>query len=90
MFRTTSEQNHSIVFIIQAFIANRYNYTNSFLRKTKAILILLFIIAPFTSAQWIPHGPGSNTKGQVENITDREVIGAINAVATHPSDHDII
>lgn len=38
---------------------------------------------------WEARGPGPNTLGQVENITDREVVGAIHAVAPHPSDPDI-
>ena len=34
--------------------------------------------------------PGPNTKGQVENITDREIVAAINAVAPHPTDANIV
>jgi photosystem II stability/assembly factor-like uncharacterized protein len=39
---------------------------------------------------WIQQGPGPNTEGQVENITDREVSGAVNTVAAHPTDRDTI
>ncbi len=39
---------------------------------------------------WKPEGPGPNTRGQVENILDREVVGAINAVAPHPTDAAIV
>lgn len=41
-------------------------------------------------AQWVQHGPGPNTLGQVEHITDREVAGAIKVVATHPTEANII
>src|SRR4051812_6696230 len=38
---------------------------------------------------WVDQGPGPNTVGQVENITDRPVVGAVNAVTPHPSDANI-
>jgi hypothetical protein len=41
-------------------------------------------------ACWVPQGPGPNTLGQVENITDREVVGAVNAVTPHPTDSNIV
>ncbi len=91
MLHDILKQNKTMVFaIIPGSGANRYDRTCNGLRKTKAVLALFFILASLVSAQWIPHGPGPNTKGQVENITDREVIGAINAVATHPADAGII
>jgi hypothetical protein len=39
---------------------------------------------------WVPNGPGPNTQGQVENIANREVVGAVNAVAPHPTDANIL
>ncbi|WP_395794584.1 hypothetical protein [Aquimonas sp.] len=39
---------------------------------------------------WTPIGPGPAYDGQVENITNREVVGAINAVAAHPSNAGIL
>lgn len=39
---------------------------------------------------WVPNGPGPNTQGQVENITNREVVGAVNAVTPHPTDANIL
>ena len=42
------------------------------------------------SAQWVAEGPGPNTKGQVENITNGEVVGAANAVAPHPTDPNTV
>src|SRR5882762_3683683 len=39
---------------------------------------------------WVAEGPAPNTRGQVENIDDREVTGAIESVATHPSDPRIL
>lgn len=42
------------------------------------------------AATWQAQGPGPNTNGQVEGILDGEVIGAIHAVAPHPTDPDIL
>lgn len=39
---------------------------------------------------WVPNGPGPNTQGQVENITNREVVGAVHAVAPHPANANIL
>jgi hypothetical protein len=39
---------------------------------------------------WVPNGPGPNTQGQVENIANREVVGAVHAVAPHPTDENIL
>src|SRR5687768_9332492 len=39
---------------------------------------------------WMPQGPRPSTRGQVEGIVDREVIGAIKALAAHPSDANIV
>jgi hypothetical protein len=40
--------------------------------------------------QWIAQGPGPNKHGQVENIKDGEVIGAIRTVAPHPTNGSIV
>ncbi len=42
------------------------------------------------SLTWVKQGPGPNTLGQVEKIADREVVGAIQAVAPHPTDANIV
>ena len=39
---------------------------------------------------WQAQGPGPNTLGQVENIEDGEVVGAIHTAAAHPTDADIL
>lgn len=39
---------------------------------------------------WTPFGAAPNTGGQVENMGDGEVSGAINVVAPHPSDEKIL
>lgn len=39
---------------------------------------------------WQSLGPGPSFNGQVENITNREVVGAINALVPHPSNPDIL
>ena len=38
---------------------------------------------------WVAQAPGPNTQGQVENIKDGEVSGAIKTVALHPTDANI-
>ena len=56
-------------------------------------MLFLFAIFGTTSAQslvWKDLGPGPNTQGQVENITDRQVSGGINAVTPHPTDPNIV
>ena len=61
--------------------------------KTQAgWLSALLLLASSAGAQlvWVAQAPGPNTRGQVENIDDREVVGAINAVAAHPTDANII
>lgn len=39
-----------------------------------------------STLNWKPFGAAPNTAGQVENLGDGEVTGAINAVAPHPND----
>jgi photosystem II stability/assembly factor-like uncharacterized protein len=39
---------------------------------------------------WTPQGPRPTTGGQVEGIVDGEVVGAIKAVAAHPTNPDIV
>lgn len=39
---------------------------------------------------WTPLGPRPTTGGQVEGIAEGEVVGAVKAVATHPTDPDIV
>src|SRR5438270_8221334 len=57
-----------------------------------APVLLLGLAAPAFAMpqQWVAEGPGPNTRGQVENIADGEVVGAINAVAPHPSDANTV
>jgi hypothetical protein len=52
--------------------------------------ILCAVTAPAAAQVWVPQGPAPNTQGQVENILNREVAGAINAVAPHPTDANIV
>jgi hypothetical protein len=40
--------------------------------------------------QWIAQGPNPIRNGQVENITNFEVVGAIHTVAPHPTDANIL
>jgi hypothetical protein len=60
-------------------------------RLPAALVLLLSLLAPpGVRAQWVEHGPGPNTQGQVEGIADREVVGAVNAAAAHPTDADTL
>jgi len=54
--------------------------------------IVLFAVAKTVNTQqtWVQQGPGANTLGQVEGITQRPVVGAIKTVATHPTNAAII
>jgi len=52
-------------------------------------VLLLFIGTP-SFAQWMILGPGPTTDGQVENMTDNPVVGAIHALAPHPTNADIL
>ena len=55
------------------------------------IIILLVVTYPAISQRvWVPHGPGPHTNGQVEGITDGEVVGAVHTVATHPTNANTI
>ncbi len=40
--------------------------------------------------QWLPQGPGPAYNGQVENILNKEVVGAIHTVAAHPTNPDVL
>ena len=39
---------------------------------------------------WERQGPRPNTQGQVEGIVDREVVGAVQAVAVHPTNANVV
>ncbi|MFN9738039.1 MAG: WD40/YVTN/BNR-like repeat-containing protein [Pseudomonadota bacterium] len=55
------------------------------------ILTLLLAHAGAVCAQaWEILGPGPSHNGQVEGITNREVVGAVNAIAAHPTNADIV
>ncbi len=63
--------------------------------RRQSILILLLALATVVSSKgwaqaWGAEGPGPNRHGQVENIRDGEVIGAIRAVAAHPENSNVV
>jgi hypothetical protein len=62
------------------------------LRLLLFVLLAVFVAPATVRAQrvWVQQGPGPHTAGQVENITDGEVGGAIHALATHPTDANIV
>ncbi|MCA9952474.1 MAG: proprotein convertase P-domain-containing protein, partial [Anaerolineales bacterium] len=39
---------------------------------------------------WLAQGPGPSTNGQVENIPNGEVAGAVHTIAAHPTNPDIL
>lgn len=53
-------------------------------------MIGCLLLGPEISAQWLAHGPSPTIEGGVIGIVDEEVVGAINAVAPHPSDPNIV
>jgi photosystem II stability/assembly factor-like uncharacterized protein len=63
-------------------------------RKVMAVSVLLACIllaAETAVAQaWKPVGPGPTMLGQVEKIADFEVSGAVQAIAPHPNDPNIL
>ena len=64
-------------------------------RKLRDFCVLLIMVAitgvlSCKAQLWVPEGPGPNRNGQVENIKDGEVTGAIKAVAPHPLNSAII
>src|SRR5437773_6436579 len=60
--------------------------------RSVALGVLLIGTATSANAQrvWVQHGPRPNTQGQVEGIADRPVVGAVQAVAAHPTDANIV
>lgn len=61
--------------------------------RTLAVAVAFAIsLAQPASAQrvWLQQGPGPNTVGQVEGITNGEVVGAIKTVAAHPTNADVL
>ena len=84
--------------------AHNLRYFNRSKFTFKKIFILMIIVAFSTTTRaneksiktnlgsndWIARGPGQIQNAQVEGITNSPVIGAINAIATHPSDADTI
>src|SRR5215204_668395 len=59
-------------------------------RYASALLLVLGSASPLYAQQWTPQGPAPNRQGQVEGIANGEVTGAVNAVAPHPTDANIL
>jgi photosystem II stability/assembly factor-like uncharacterized protein len=58
-----------------------------------ALAAALFAFSPHLAAQsltWIPQGPSPTTIGQVENIAERPVTGAVRVAVPHPTDANIV
>ena len=67
------------------------NFSSDRTQVIVKIFIFLFVTFPIVvSGQWTAEGPGPITEGQVEGITDREVVGAVNVLAPHPTNSDIL
>jgi von Willebrand factor type A domain len=54
------------------------------------LMVFLALLANRTKAQWIQQGPGPSKNGQVEGITDREIVGAVNCVTPHPTNANVL
>ncbi len=55
-----------------------------------AALLGLTAASPVLAQAWEILGPGPSHGGQIEGITNREVVGAVNAIAAHPTDANIL
>src|SRR3954447_88536 len=55
-----------------------------------AMALGLSLCGGAAAQKWVPVGPRPTTKGQVENIDRDEVVGAVKAIAPHPSDENIV
>lgn len=60
------------------------------MKRLFAVVLPLFVAVVSQGQVWVEQGPGPNTLGQVEGITDRKVVGAIHALAIHPTDANTI
>ena len=61
------------------------------MKRMSAIALALFLaLSAHGQQSWVPEGPRPNTRGQVENIDDGEVVGAADAIAVHPANPDIV
>ncbi|MGQ0643223.1 MAG: WD40/YVTN/BNR-like repeat-containing protein, partial [Gemmatimonadaceae bacterium] len=62
------------------------------LQALRAFVGVAVLVPATVEAQrvWLQQGPGPNTAGQVEGITDGEVVGAIKTVAAHPTNADVL
>ncbi len=48
------------------------------------------VLANRVGGAWVPQGPGPIYYGQVESITNSEVVGAVHVIAAHPTNPDIL
>ena len=66
--------------------------------RIRSTLLVALLVPPaaveaegFLGGAWEAEGPAPNTDGQVENIVpDDEVTGAVNAIAAHPTDPEVV
>lgn len=61
-------------------------------RPLRALAAIAALCAggPLHAQAWEILGPGPSINGQVEGILNREVVGAVNAIAVHPTNPDIV
>ena len=56
-----------------------------------AVQAVLALSLGTRAAEWLPIGPAPVRDGQIENVSpDNQVIGAVHAVAAHPTDSDVL
>jgi hypothetical protein len=75
---------------MRAIILQRRRQTGVIHWLTAGLILAIGFGGLSVEAQtWVPLGPSPNTGGQVENIVNKEVVGAVNSVALHPTDKKI-
>lgn len=61
------------------------------MRAVRIAWLVILVLPNLSWGQaWQDLGPSPNTLGQVEGITNGEVVGAVNALAAHPTNADIL
>jgi len=65
-------------------------YASGFRRVSWLLLCFLLCASSAFSQTWVSQGPAPTRQGQNEGIANGEVAGAVNAVAPHPTDPNIV
>ncbi len=76
--------------ILRAIVDWRFAVRLVLIAAATAALVTPWLSAQSIGPAWQALGPGPSNNGQVEGIVDRKVVGAVNAIAAHPSSADIL